>query len=202
MLHFEAYKRMIGKRGFTLNWDLPTYIKAAMFESTGLKKAVYASFPKLYEAEPNWDVLYQEKKSAYLELLREGRLELMPGVAPLLEWLAKEGKRRCVVTHSPLEQIALIRKALPLLDTIPNWITREDYKEAKPHPECYCKAIEKFGQSQDKIIGFEDSPRGLKALLGSSAEGVMVSTMFEYDAIRGEFERDFKLVGSFSEFAP
>ena len=33
----------------------------------------------------------------------------MPGVEPLLKALEKANIRRCVVTHSPIEQIRLIR---------------------------------------------------------------------------------------------
>lgn len=197
MLHYEAYRRMINKRGFTLNWDLPTYFKAACFDATGLKKAVYNSFPKLYEMEPNWDVLYAEKKKAYLDLLNEGKLELMPGIDPFLHLLAKENKKRCVVTHSPQEQIETIVKQLPVLSTITHWITRENYTQPKPHPECYQKAIALHAAPQDRVIGFEDSPRGLKALLGSSAEAVLVSSVFDKAELATEYGQGFKHVLSF-----
>jgi len=34
----------------------------------------------------------------------------------------------------------------------------------KPSPECYLRAIELYGNKGDKIIGFEDTIKGFKAL--------------------------------------
>ncbi len=168
-LHFEAYKRMCQSRGFTLDWSLREFFKVAHLSATGLKIALYEKFPELLRREPNWDVLYTEKKKHYRRLLEEGRISLMPGVAEFLQALQDQNMRRCVVTHSPKEQVDAIKAKLPILGTIPEWITREQYKEPKPHPDSYRMAIGRLAKPKDKIIGFEDSMRGLKALLGAGA---------------------------------
>ena len=174
---------MCAKRGFNLDWTPKEYGARALYQSDGLKKGIYQEFPDLEKMEPLWDVLYQEKKRNYIEILHEGNVELMPGAEEILLLLQKEAKKRCVVTHSPLEQIELIRKQLPILDTIPHWLTREHYSQAKPHPECYQKAISMYGEEGDRIIGFEDSPKGLTALLGTEAEGVLVSSFLEKNEV-------------------
>lgn len=166
-LHFLAYVEMCKKRGYSLKWSLPRFFEAAHFKSTGLKEAIYAEFPKLYAEEPNWEVLYAEKKNIYQTLLHAGKINLMPGVEALLEALEKNSLRRCVVTNSLYEQVEEIKKHQPVLQTIPLWITREDYKEAKPSPDGYKTAIAKLGKPGDKVVGFEDSTRGLQALLGA-----------------------------------
>lgn len=166
-LHFAAYHKMCKLYGVELNWDLSQFFAAAHFHATGLKEAIYQQFPQLLEQEPRWEVLYAEKKRIYQELLEKGDLELMPGVAEVLSELAKLHKKRCVVTNSAKVQIDLIRERIPLLSTIPFWFTRETYKEPKPHPECYLKAIEQLGRPGDRLIGFEDSVRGLTALEGA-----------------------------------
>ena len=84
----------------------------------------------------------------------------MPGVEKLLRALEAAKIRRCVVTHSALAQTALIRSKIPVLQTLPQWITREDYEKPKPNPECYLKAIQLYGKMGDRIVGFEDSVRG------------------------------------------
>lgn len=198
-LHYRAYQKMCADRGFSLEWPWKTYIRAAMFESTGLKEGVYRALPALYAQEPNWDVLYAEKKQAYADLLRRREVKLMPGVESLLQALEEAKIKRCVVTHSALEQIEIISSYLPALKSIPNWITREDYSQPKPHPECYQKAVAIHALPNDKVIGFEDSPRGLKALLGSSAEGVLLSSSFTQDEIKSFVDRPFTLVPSFEE---
>lgn len=170
-LHYQAYVNMMARRGYRLEWSFARYNEMAHLNATAIKEGLYAEFPDL---EPNWDLLYAEKKQAYFDLLATGQIRLMPGVERLLRALEKEKIRRCVVTHSVLEQTLLIRKWLPVLNTIPKWVTREDYDQPKPHPECYLRAIQLYGQPGDQIIGFEDSIRGLQALQGTSALPVLV----------------------------
>lgn len=169
-LHFQAYKQMCAKRGISLKWDEKEYAKFALYSAYGLRKALIQEYPQLREI--SWETLYQEKKEEYRQLISE-HVNLMPGVEQFLEKL--QGRPTCVVTNSAKEQIEKIREMHPILQTIPTWITREDYEQPKPHPECYCQAIAKH-EPVGKVIGFEDSPRGLKALLGTRAKGVLISS--------------------------
>jgi HAD superfamily hydrolase (TIGR01509 family) len=176
-LHFLAYREMCQRRGYVLTWDLPRFFEAAHFKAAGLKEALYAEFPRLQKEEPKWETLYAEKKKIYQEFLLAGKINLMPGAYPLLEALQKNHLPRCVVTNSLYEQVEVIKKQQPILQTIPLWITREDYKKAKPSPDGYVVAIESLGKPGDKVIGFEDSTRGLQALLGAKVtQAVLISS--------------------------
>ncbi len=173
-IHFLAYKKMCADRGFDLNWDFSRYCQAAHYESDKLQKEIYADLPELYESEPEWVVLYAEKKRNMLNLLSEGAVHLMPGAEMLLRSLDEAGICRCVVTNSPIDQINIVKEHNPILKTIPYWFTRETYSKPKPDPECYLNAIAKTGINE-KIIGFEDTPRGMMALLKTPAKPVLVS---------------------------
>ncbi|MBS0626080.1 MAG: HAD family phosphatase [Verrucomicrobia bacterium] len=170
-LHFQAYVDMMAGQGFVLNWSFAQFCEVAHLNSTALREALYAQFPGL---DPNWEPLYAKKKRLYLELLASGKVELMPGAAELLKALEKKGIRRCVATNSFLEQIELIRSQVPILKSVPHWITRELYSKAKPDPECYLKAIQLYGKVGDRIIGFEDSVRGIQALRQTPALPVLI----------------------------
>lgn len=170
-LHFQAYIDMMAEQGFALEWSFAQFCEAAHLNATALREALYAQFPKL---NPNWDLLYAAKKRLYLELLSAGKVELMPGAGALLKALEKKNIRRCVATNSLHEQIQMIRSQVPILQSIPHWITREQYSKAKPDPECYLKAIQLYGQPGDRIIGFEDSVRGLQALRQTPALPVLI----------------------------
>lgn len=175
VVHYSAYKAMCFDRGFELPWDFSRYIEAAHYSAEGLKDQIYKEFPKLQQMEPQWEVLYEEKRSHLHRLIEEGAIPLMPGVEPLLKELEALGKKRCVVTHSDERLVSRVKKWNPLLNTIPFWVTRRDYTHPKPDPECYRKAIAMYGSENDRIIGFEDTPRGLQALMGSKALPVIVS---------------------------
>jgi beta-phosphoglucomutase len=173
-LHYQAYIEMCAQRGFQLKWSFPRFSKAAHHQSTDLRDQIYAEFPDLYAMEPNWQVLYEEKKQIFLNLIENGNVSLLPGATDLLLALREARIQRCVVTHSALPLIQRICQQHPILDTIPYWVTREDYTHPKPHPECYQTAIAKLAQPCDDIIGFEDSPRGLHALLETQAKPVLI----------------------------
>lgn len=177
-LHFAAYKAMCKRRGYDLDWSLDRFFGEAHFDSTALRDAIYAQFPKLKQEEPRWEVLYAEKKAAYMEILQDGNLKLMPGVDKLLKRLEKAQIKRCVVTNSTKGQIDFIKGALPELKSIPYWIMREDYTHPKPDPECYLKAVAKYGKKGDRIIGFEDSMRGFTALEGAGVKGVLICPLW------------------------
>jgi beta-phosphoglucomutase len=170
-LHYQAYLNMLAKRGHQTGLSFANFFELAHLSSSAWKEALYADIPGL---DSHWQTLHEEKTHCYLELVAAGKVGLMSGAETLLKELERAGKRRCVVTHSFLSQVQLIRSKLPVLETLPHWITREDYDKPKPNPECYLRAIELYGRKGDRIIGFEDSLRGLRALMGTSAVGVLI----------------------------
>lgn len=171
-LHFEAYKRMLLSRGVELNWDFARFCLSAHYSATKLQEDIVQENPSLKSIP--WQELYQEKKSHYMQLLDEGKVQFMPGVEQLLNCLEQTSIKRCVVTHSPKEQIEAIKAQHKLLQSIPFWVTRELYYHPKPHPECYQKAITLYAEAGDSIIGFEDTPRGLAALACTRARPILI----------------------------
>lgn len=169
-LHYQAYVRALASRGLDLPLSYANFLELAHLNAGAWREAVCAQIPSLTD----FDSLYKEKKEEYLKLIQNSPVELMPGVEPLLLALQNANIRRCVVTHSVLDHVRPMRDKSPILQTIPHWITREDYEKPKPDPECYLKAIQLYGKAGDKIIGFEDSVRGLTALRGTPALAVLV----------------------------
>ncbi len=160
-VHFLAYQEMCRGRGCELAWTFGTFCEVAHASAGGLRERIYREFPSLWASEPRWEVLYQEKKVAYERLLAEGRgIQLMPGAAELLQALAQAHIRRGVVTNSFRVQTDLIKEHLPVLQTIPYWMTRELYERPKPAPDGYLAAIHQWGRPGDRIIGFEGIASG------------------------------------------
>lgn len=171
-LHYKAYIRMCENRNLRLQWDFYYYAQLAHRSATGVRDQLYEQFPELNKL--NWNILYEEKKNAFLQILEEGATSLMPGVKEFLIALNEFNIPSCVVTNSATLLTQVIRKQNPILDSIPHWITRENYSNPKPSPECYQVAIDRFAKEKDLIIGFEDSPRGFAALQGTRAHPVLI----------------------------
>jgi beta-phosphoglucomutase len=171
-LHQHSYQETCVHYGAELPWDLATYCRYAHESQDRLRKELYRAYPHLSSIP--WDQFYDHKRAAYQRLLEGSKIALMPGVAQLLTSLQQRNQRHCVVTHSRIDDVEMIRAQHPLLQAIPHWITREDYKLPKPHPEGYLLACSRYGKSGDRVIGFEDAPRGILALLAAEATPVWV----------------------------
>lgn len=174
-IHYRAYQIACREYGWELELDFPEYCKLAHYRAEGLMENLCGRIPALEKM--GWDIFYKKKTDTISQLVDQGAVELMPGVETLLRKLEASNKKRCVVTHSPDRLINPIRKKHAVLNTIPIWITREFYTHPKPHPECYQTAIERLAAEGDKIVGFEDSPRGIRALMGTQAQPVLISTI-------------------------
>jgi beta-phosphoglucomutase len=185
-LHYKAYQLTCKEYGFELGLDFPEYCKLAHYRAEGLMENLCGRFPEIEKL--GWNVFYKKKTDTISNLIDQGAVQLMPGVEALLERLEAADKKRCVVTHSPDRIINPIRSSHKILDTIPVWITREYYTNPKPHPECYQTAIERLAKPEDRIVGFEDSPRGLRAMMGTRAQPVLISEI-SYPEI-GEFIKE------------
>lgn len=197
-IHFFAYIEMCRKRGFRVDWSFAKYLKIAGLDAHALKKTLYEEFPELERQEPDWKTLYAEKKEIFLTLLASRPAPLLDGVETVLLMLEKTNKKRCVVTHSQKELTSLLRKQNPILNSIPHWFTRESYSNPKPAPDGYQAAIKMLANADDHIIGFEDSQRGMDALIQTRAKPVLVNG--SDNNMRSIFaERGFSTFASFEE---
>lgn len=170
IFHFMAYSKLLLKRGYRLDWDFPTYCRNAHSFEDSLKDSIYREFPDLLKSGPDWQLLKDEKRGIYLEILKKADIKLMEGVEELLKML--QGKKMAVVTNSKKDEADLVCRKVPRLKAIPLWITRERYDRPKPSPDGYLKAVSILGG--DRVIGFEDAPKGAEALLASKATAVMI----------------------------
>jgi len=176
-IHYQAYLNMVKRRGFNLEWSFLKFCEVAHFDDDSLQEGIYALFPQLYEMEPNWNNLKKEKNQIYMQLLNSSKVELLLGVKNLLDELEGHNKKRCVVTNSSKEMSDMIKAKQPYLKSIPSWITREDYINPKPSPDGYLRAISLYAETGDRIIGFEDSLRGIKALQQTPARAVLIGSL-------------------------
>lgn len=174
-LHYRAFMEMLRFNQCNSDLTFVHYLTLAHANSTDLRDHIYTCFPKLFQQKPDWEGLRREKGHIYVDLLKHEPLQLLPGVEVLLETLQIKGKKRCVVTNSPAIQVEFIKFHLPILSSIPHWITREHYAHPKPSPEGYLKAIAMLADPGDQIIGFEDSFKGLQALKQTPARALLIT---------------------------
>jgi beta-phosphoglucomutase len=173
-LHYRAYMTMCQMFGYLLPWDFEQYYRIAGASSSRIQDELRLLFPKLFEQHP-WSVLYAGKQKCLYDLLESEPIPLMPYVEEGFTMMVQTGLPIAVVTHSSLRCTELIRSAHPLFSPVKLWVSREDYKDPKPSPDCYDTALQRLQISPHRALGFEDTFRGICALKAAGCQAVMVN---------------------------
>ena len=83
-----------------------------------------------------------------------------------------------IVTTSKRADFLLIHDRRSILDSMEFYLTREDYDQAKPHPEPYLAGLKRFGASAAETVVIEDSARGLKSAVAAGIDCIVVANDF------------------------
>ena len=98
------------------------------------------------------------------EMLKFNDIKLIKNADKFINFIVKNDINHVVVTNTDRKVVEHFRSKVPILDKLKNWIVREDYDRPKPDPECYQLALDRFGNKDDFVTGFENSKEGLEAL--------------------------------------
>ena len=112
----------------------------------------------------------------YQEYLRTEDIEI-EGVVETLDVLAAE-YRMGIITTSKQTDFALIHEKRSILDYMEFYLAREDYEQAKPHPEPYLRGLQRFGATAAETVVIEDSARGLKSAIAAGIDCIVVANEF------------------------
>ena len=83
-----------------------------------------------------------------------------------------------IITTCKPPDFALIHEERSILDHMEFCLTREDYDQAKPHPEPYLKGLQRFGATSAEAVVIEDSERGLKSAVAAGIDCIVVANEF------------------------
>ena len=126
----------------------------------------------------------EAKEVAYRRLVREGGIDLLPGVRRWLERLRDEGWRQAVASSAPRANLEVIIEALGLGGYFAAVASAEDVTEGKPDPQVFLVAAARLGVEPSACVVVEDAPAGTEAArrAGMRCVGVLSS--------HGELEAD------------
>lgn len=96
-----------------------------------------------------------------------------------LSRLKREGYSIAVCSNSVRKTIEIMMESAGLDSYIDLIISNEDVERAKPDPEMYQKAMERFGLSPQECLVVEDNPNGIKAGIASGAHVMQVETVYD-----------------------
>lgn len=96
-----------------------------------------------------------------------------------LSRLSAEGYKIAVCSNSIRNTIENMMDKAGLSNYLDMIISNEDVTKAKPDPEMYTTAINRFGLEPRECIVVEDNPNGVKAGVASGAHVLCVETVFD-----------------------
>lgn len=140
------------------------------------------------------DRLRLRRNARYSALLRE-QVRVLDGVVETLR--ALHGRVLMgVVTGSRKDHFDIIHAQANLLPFFEFVITREDYQEAKPHPDAYLTAMRLHGLTPETCVVVEDSERGCAA---AAKAGLRVLAVPNALSQCGDFSPAYKVLRSVRE---
>ncbi len=179
--HRVAFNQTFQEFGLGVNWDMDTYHQ--LLKIAGGKERIRhylhtVGFGQAVVSEGEDELigsLHKRKTELFVELIREGKLPLRPGVHRLMREAMDKGLVLGICTTSN-ERTAKALVESMLTDIRFDFVLAGDIvPEKKPAPDIYLLAIKKAGLEPENCVVIEDSTNGLLAA-GSAALSVIATT--------------------------
>ena len=167
--YYKAGERALADIGFTLDRD--QYLRDMIQGMATWAQAKAAGIDEQTISRQR-----EARNAYYQEYLRTEDIEI-DGVLETLDILAGEYRMGIVTTSKPAD-FALIHEKRSILDYMEFYLAREDYEQAKPHPEPYLKGLQRFGAAAAETVVVEDSARGLKSAIAAGIDCIVVANEF------------------------
>jgi S-adenosylmethionine synthetase len=148
--HYQSYHKTI-KDLFGVELDFLTYQR---FCQKGLDQSLTEHFGKL-------EIIKSYKTET---LYKYTDIQMISGAKEIIDYISENNINHVIVTNTSRYIVDFYKSLHPILNKLKNWITREDYKQPKPSPECYSLAKTKFYNNEKYIIGFENTLEGYYSL--------------------------------------
>lgn len=125
----------------------------------------------------------QAKRLAYRQLLRQGKVQPIPGVITFLQRARYESKLCGLATGSSRDDQSFVLSCLGLEKAFDAIVTLNDIHSPKPDPEIYFATAKLLGVRPIQCVVFEDSPSGVQAAKSAGMCCVGLTTSFAASAL-------------------
>jgi HAD superfamily hydrolase (TIGR01509 family) len=170
--YFKAGERALADIGFVLDED--RYLQE-MTDGTG-------TWAQARAAGIDEETIARQRAvrdAYYQEYLRTEAIEI-EGVVETLAELSTY-VRMAIVTTAKRADFEVIHEHRQITRYVDFVLAREDYRLAKPHPEPYLTALQRFGSAPAAALVVEDSARGLRSAVAAGIDCAVVHNDFTHD---------------------
>ncbi len=154
-LHIEADLLTLQSYGIELQPE-------ALHRFIGVKDLEMWRILKEELALPNSPEVLREKKEQLRDrIFLPERLVPIPGIPELFETVRRAGWKIAVASSSARTLIGPWLQLMGLMSFLDAFVTGEDVRHGKPHPEPYQLAAARLGLLPEDCVAVEDSPHGV-----------------------------------------
>lgn len=185
--HLAAFNQAFAQEGMDWHWDLPSYTR--LLEISGGKERLLHYWQQVHPDLTDIGAgvhdtvarLHELKTAFYERAVRDGAVQLRPGVLKLIEAAHGDDLHLAIATTtSPVNIAALLRAAIGS-DWRRCFAVVEDASTAprkKPHPQVYLQTLARLGLPAAACLAFEDSANGLAAARAAGLATIVTPNEF------------------------
>lgn len=184
--HLPAFNEAFAEAGLPWRWDEERY--RALLQITGGRERLLHDFRERPDAPADAGErealarrLHQRKNAHYATRLREGRVALREGVAPLMREAQARGLRLAIATTTSRENVDVLLSA----HLGRHWqrqfaavVCGEDVVRKKPDPQVYLQVLRALGVYGRDCLALEDSPAGVAAARAAGIPVVLTESRY------------------------
>lgn len=159
-LHAQAFHEVFKNHG--LNFTKEDDVRFSGQGSENIFPAFFKENGKILSPE-QIKQLCDEKHEIYRKIIKESKIENVPGVEMFLNKVKEKGIKIGMATGNHLKPAKLLLKLAGLDEFFPLIITNKDVNNVKPAPDIFLKTAEKLGLKPEECLVLEDSSNGVKA---------------------------------------
>jgi len=109
------------------------------------------------------ELLTVQDNDNYLEEIRKGNHQPMPGVLELIKNIEKAGFKMVVASSAIHDHIKLVLDKFDLQKYFAGYVSGQDVSKTKPNPEIFLKAAELIDTDAKNCVVIEDAAHGVQA---------------------------------------
>lgn len=176
--HYEAFNKALRLFGL----EITKYDHLHSFDGLPTKDKLRMISEEAYLPE-SLHKFINELKQRYTKEIIEIKCKPIFQHEFALSNLKREGYRLAVCSNSIRETIVSMMQKSSLIDYLELIMSNEDVTNAKPDPEIYIKAMERFHLEPDNCLILEDNRNGIKAALASGAHLLRVNDVYDVNYV-------------------
>jgi HAD superfamily hydrolase (TIGR01509 family) len=170
---FQALKEAVERRGFT--FSIENY-KQLIGLAHGKSMEV---MQQMYGGKLPYEEIIIDYRKRFKEILANNGVAIKRGAIKLLDALDQRGMKKCIASSSTRETIASYLKLAGLEDRFDFYISGNEVKKGKPHPDIFLEACKIAGEPVESALVLEDSLNGLKAACAAEIRCILVPDLID-----------------------